>query len=613
MSATQIPFRRPAALSLPDFLQGEGIAKAQIRNTDWHDSPLGPVALWPQSLKTTLGILLHSKHPMLLLWGPQLLRFYNDAFLPSLGPGREPPPMGQPATELWREIWPLMWPQIDEVMRHGKASWSEDRLVPITRNGRVEDVFWSYGPSPVFDESGAIAGTLIVCMETTQRVLSDRRQQALHQLVGCAAASDPLDVIRHVGSALAQVTADIPFAVIYAGQGGDAPALKVHASGLDEARLQQLDAAVSQVLDDMPAPAEPDASRPMTAKGQVDHLIRLVDDLLDVSKITRGKVELRLECLEIADVLAKAVEMASMLLEQRKHALTIEVSRQGLQWQGDSVRLAQVVANLLTNAARYTPTGGQIALRAWREQGHIVISVRDNGIGIPAELLPHIFELFVQGHRGTDRTEGGLGIGLALVKNLVELHGGSVTAHSDGPGLGSEFIIRLPSPVSRLVAGPEQTGREAGSPRPVPQRSSMGRVLVVDDNRDAGDSLAEVLRAFGHTVRVAADPLSALARADEFEPQVAVLDIGLPGMDGYELARRIRETPGGASCRLIALSGYGQDRDRRRSQEAGFEAHLAKPADMAQLKSLLESLPAERAAAQAEGLGKAERCRRITP
>ena len=306
---------------------------------------------------------------------------------------------------------------------------------------------------------------------------------------------------------------------------------------------------------------------------QVDHLVRLVDDLLDVSRVTRGKIELKVERVELARVTDKAVEMASLLVEQRRHRLQVDIEP-GLVWEGDPVRLAQVVSNLLTNAARYTEPGGQVWLRARRDGlDAIEIGVRDTGIGLAPEVREQVFELFFQGKRGIDRAEGGLGIGLALVKNIVELHGGSVQAHSAGRGLGSEFVVRLPLRSATLAPAPAE---------PLPEVVAAGapqRVLLVDDNTDGADTLGRLLRAHGHTVEVYHDPVGALAALERFRPTVALLDIGLPVLDGYQLAARIRACPGGQGCRLVALSGYGQAADHARSQAAGFERHLVKPVD----------------------------------
>jgi PAS domain S-box-containing protein len=307
---------------------------------------------------------------------------------------------------------------------------------------------------------------------------------------------------------------------------------------------------------------------------QVEHLVRLVDDLLDVSRITRGKVDLSLEPVDLRAAVDKAIEMAGPLLEQRRHRFTVEVPDQGMRLAADVARLAQVVANLLTNAARYTEPGGTIALSARREADMIVLSVVDDGIGIDPELLPRVFEPFVQGQRSMARAEGGLGIGLTLVHNLVHLHGGTVEARSAGRGSGSELVVRLPALADQ--AAPAETASPPLERRPsaIPRR-----IAVVDDNVDAAELMAEVLATAGHEVQVTHDGPATLQLLEWFRPEVALLDIGLPVMDGYELALRIRDRLGPEAPRLIAVTGYGQDHDRARSREAGFDDHLVKPAD----------------------------------
>jgi signal transduction histidine kinase/CheY-like chemotaxis protein/PAS domain-containing protein len=315
---------------------------------------------------------------------------------------------------------------------------------------------------------------------------------------------------------------------------------------------------------------------------QVKHLTRLVDDLLDISRIERGKIELSRKPMQLAEIVAKAVEMTSPLLEQRRHRLDIDVPAAGLPLMADETRMAQVVANLLTNAARYTNEGGCIWIRAVRDGKDLVLSVRDNGIGMTPELLPRVFDLFTQGPRTIDRSQGGLGLGLSLVRSFVTLHGGSVEARSEGVNKGSELIVRLPSMLMELVprvaspALPEERPRLAGR-----------RILLVDDNADAAELLSEMLCASGHEVAVALDGPSALALAAGFNPDVAILDIGLPVMDGYELASRLSQllTP---RPLLVALTGYAQERDRRRAREAGFDEHITKPVDPEHLLRLVE-------------------------
>jgi PAS domain S-box-containing protein len=324
---------------------------------------------------------------------------------------------------------------------------------------------------------------------------------------------------------------------------------------------------------------------------QVQHLARLVDDLLDVSRITRGKITLQKEPVELAAVIARAVETSRPLIDARRHTLTVTLPPEPVRVEADATRLAQVVSNLLHNAAKFTEEGGHIGLHAERAGAGAVVRVCDSGTGIAADLLPHVFGLFTQGDRSLARSEGGLGIGLTLVKSLVELHGGTVTAHSGGPGRGSEFVVHLPLPQRLEVRGQKSGGggdRAPSSPTPDLQDRAAGRrVLVVDDNADAAESLAVLLRLEGHEVRTAHDGPAALEAARGFRPEVVVLDIGLPRMDGYEVARRLRAEAGLADALMVALTGYGQEEDRRRAEAAGFDAHLIKPADPAALQGIL--------------------------
>jgi CheY-like chemotaxis protein len=316
---------------------------------------------------------------------------------------------------------------------------------------------------------------------------------------------------------------------------------------------------------------------------QVKHLTRLVDDLLDVSRVARGKIELARKPLQLADVIIRAVEMASPLLEVRRHQLTVSVPHRGLMVLADETRLGQVFANLLTNAAKYTDPGGAITIAAERVENELVVRVRDNGIGIAPDLLPRVFDLFVQGEQTSERSRGGLGLGLTLVRRLIELQGGSVRAHSDGLGEGSEFTVRLPALTMELVADADE--EEAPDARVAP--GGGRRVLVVDDNVDAAELLCELLRTVGHDVAVAHDGPQGVERALQLRPEVAIVDIGLPVMDGYEVAERIRSGLGAGTPYLIALTGYGQEHDKRRAEQAGFDRHMTKPLDP---EALLQAL-----------------------
>ena len=314
---------------------------------------------------------------------------------------------------------------------------------------------------------------------------------------------------------------------------------------------------------------------------QSEQLRRLVDDLLDVSRITQGKIQLRTEPVNLETVVADAVETSAPIINAHQHALRVTLPERPLFVNGDASRLTQVIANLLTNAAKYQNENGSIDLTTRREGTTAVISVRDRGIGLSAEMLHEAFELFAQGERTPDRAQGGLGIGLSLVKKLVELHGGTVRAASDGPGHGSEFLVRLP-----LLAGvetAEPVASAAPAPAPEPRRQ---RVLVVDDNVDAAEGLAMLLRLDDHEVTIAHDGAHALALAAAARPTVVLLDIGLPGMDGYEVCRRLR-TAGFTDTRIFALTGYSQDRDKQLALEAGFDAHMVKPVEFEKLQQIL--------------------------
>lgn len=820
------------------FLEGGGISGETARSVDWAKTPLGSPASWPIVLQATLATMFRSRQPMFLWWGPELLQFYNDAYLPSFGYGKHPHAMGQRGRQCWQEIWPIIGPQIEEVMTLARGTWHEDALVPIDRNGRIEEVYWTYSYSPVFDGTGGVGGTLVICTETTNRVIGQRRTRSLHDLVRVTSNVREMSELRDgVSAVLRDSQRDIPFAILCSQTptGGltgvlsavgmttaqaeafiekwslhhqesgsalfhlegeqvwtpsgeivreaylahcltDAPVPRcaflfgvspglafnepyrhyleqiaatlgtaksrilevqrretmeqerqslleqapfatavlvgpdqifesanskfvemvgqrdvvgrpylevfpdlrgsavqqlvqeVFTTGksvvwsefrvdldrgkgkseecyfsfaiepvrdldrrvkgmmavavditeqvvsrrvlerVNEEREELLDSLkeASQAKDEFLAilghelrnPLAPmlTALRLMREKGdsrtlreqdvmerQVNHLIRLVSDLLDVSKIARGKVELRKEYVDLRDVAQKAVEMVSDLFEERHHHISFHTPEEKLVCHGDPVRLAQIVTNLLTNSARYTEPGGRIELNVSRQGDQLHVSVQDNGIGISEEMLPLVFSLFKQASRSADRSEGGLGIGLTLVHNLVTLHGGTVSAYSDGLGSGSRFVARFPA------ADELQSAREQSQPELEVARNPK-RVLLVDDNVDAVELLAEVISRKGHQVVSVTEPLQALDVASEFLPDCAVLDIGLPVVDGYELATRLRGVEGCQNCRLIALSGYGSPEDLRKGRRAGFEEHLVKPVDLDRLLKILDDV-----------------------
>ena len=314
---------------------------------------------------------------------------------------------------------------------------------------------------------------------------------------------------------------------------------------------------------------------------QVTVMVRLIDDLLDVSRISRNKLDIRKQRVELAAVVESAVESSRPLIQQCGHELTVSLPPQPLHLDADPVRLAQVFLNLLNNAAKYTKRGGHIWLTAEREGSDAVVSVRDNGIGIPGDMLSRIFDMFTQVDRSLERSQGGLGIGLTLVRRLVEMHDGSIEARSNGPDQGQ----RVCRP-SAAVSSRRMNRRRRVTDQ---QRNALSgcRILVVDDNKDSADSLGMLLRLKGNDIRTAHDGLEAVEVAETFRPELVLLDIGLPKLNGYDVARRIRQQPWGRDVILVALTGWGQDEDRRRSQEAGFNFHIVKPVELAALEELL--------------------------
>jgi CheY-like chemotaxis protein len=378
--------------------------------------------------------------------------------------------------------------------------------------------------------------------------------------------------------------------------------LKEHALRLEEADRRKDEfilAPIRNALEVLGLCQSPDAdfewSRHVIDQ-QVTHLARLLDDLLDLSRITRNKLELKKKRTLLSDAVAAALEAIRPIIDQRNHQLSVAAPPDGIYLLADSVRLTQAFVNLINNAAKYTPPGGRILISTEKENGTAVVRVIDNGMGISAAQLPHIFDMFYQADRSYEQAYGGLGIGLTLVKRLIEMHDGSVEARSAGMNRGSEFIVRLPT-----LDGAEVIVREKG--RSDVQASAARRILVVDDYPNAAESLAKWLRRFGNHVEVAFDGVQAIEVAQQFRPDVILLDIGMPKLNGYETARIIRQQSWGKQMVLVALTGWGQEEDRKRTREAGFDLHLVKPVEHAQLAAFLAKTPCgqvEGAASRAE-------------
>ena len=490
-------------------------------------------------------VFAHAPVGVAILRGPShVFESANPAYLELVG-GRAV--VGRPIRQALPELAGQgIYELLDAVYVSGEAHVGRSVRVELSRSkpGHPEEYFFDFVYQPMLDPGGAVDGIAVVVFDVTELAQARRASEIANR------AKD--EFLAMLGHELRNPLAPILTAL---------QLMRLRGSGALEREREVIDR-------------------------QVHHLVGLVDDLLDVSRITQGKVQLKKERVEVADMVASAIEMASPLLEAQRHELAIDVPGRGLAVCGDAARLAQVISNLLTNAAKYTQPGGRITVEGRADGDDVVVCVRDTGMGINREMLPHIFEPFTQERQALDRARGGLGLGLAIVRSLIQLHGGSVAARSEGRGRGSEFEVRVP----RLLSSEDREPGTVARGFAPPPRSNAPRVLIVDDNEDAAAMISEMLEIYGYQTRFAHDGPSALSSALEFRPQVAILDIGLPVMDGFELARRFGEHADLRETRLVALTGYGQDSDRARSASVGFRAHLVKPVDPDRLRSVLDQL-----------------------
>jgi signal transduction histidine kinase/CheY-like chemotaxis protein len=675
----------PGALSSIPILAGSE-AGSLLHSMQWEATPLGPMAQWPQSLRTAIGICMNSRFPMFVWWGPAHINIYNDAYIPVLGL-RHPAAFGRPAIDSWSDIWPTLAPQVHAVMREGRATWNERVLLQMQRNGAPEDTWFTWSYSPVYGDDGAVGGLFCACTEETAHVRAEATlarlsreamdaaqtlrtwfdnapgfiavlrgpdfvfemvNQAYHQLVGhrrleglplaqalpeareqgfvallqgVYATGEPFVgrgmrflVERSPGAAPSETFVDFVYQPV---RDGDGRIVGIFAQGSDVSEQvravqalrdadRQKDEFLATLAHELRNPLAPIRQAAVVARSpaadpqrktwamdvierQAGHMALLLDDLLDVSRISRGRLELRLEPVDLRQVVDSALEISKPSLERKKHKLVVDIPPVPLRLRADPLRLAQVLDNLLSNASKYTDEGGNIALRASSDGHQVTIRVQDDGIGVAPEAQAQIFEMFSQVSSAIDRAEGGLGIGLALSRGLVGLHGGQISVRSGGVGLGSEFVVTLP-----LAAAPDQADGAAPAPAPAQDGPAAGsgrrRVLIADDNVDALETMVALLEMEGHEVHSAADGHQAFALARQTLPDVAILDIGMPGLNGNELAAMIRATEWGGGVTLIALTGWGQAEDRARSSAAGFDHHLTKPVDFDRLNALLSAV-----------------------
>lgn len=486
------------------------------------------------------SVFAHAPVGVAILRGREhVFEFANRPYLELIGRrsvvGR---PLREALPDLARQVVDLL----DDVFDSGEPYVGRSvRLMLEQRGDAAEEAFFDFVYQPLFEDSGVVSGIAVVAFEVTQLASARRDAEAANRTKD--------EFLAMLGHELRNPLAPI-------------------LTALQLMRLRGIEGA--------------ERERAIIER-QVKHMVGLVDDLLDVSRITRGKVQLKRSRVDLADLVAKSIEMTGPAIEERRHTLRVDVSR-GLLVDGDPARLAQVIANLLTNAAKYTDPGGSIQVVGQVHDRHAVIRVIDTGIGIAPEMLPRVFDLFSQERQNIDRSQGGLGLGLAIVRSLVQSHGGSVSARSDGEGRGAEFQFRIP-----LASQDGEAAVSALASADVVASTGSRRVLVVDDNLDAAELLADSLSAMGHEARVAFDGPSAMEVAQAFAPDVALLDLGLPVMDGFELAERLKADPSHRALTLIALTGYGQEVDRQRTRNAGFQAHMVKPVDLAHLDEWLRA------------------------
>lgn len=660
-------------LHAQNFLSGGGEMGQRIREYDWDNSSLGTPSLWPQGLKMAVRLILSSGHPMFIWWGPTLIQFYNDQYRPSIGLDRHPSALGQEGCICWAEIWTTISPGIKKVMRGEGSIWSENHLVPITRDGNLEDAYWTYSYDPIYDETAPneVGGVLVILFETTHDVHERQRHseaEALwrdlftnapafmcvykgsnhtyeyandryHELIGRKELvnktleevapevyeqgfGDLLDYIYATGESHVGFATPVTFRdanniernlfldfVLQPIHDSDGKVTGIFANGYDvtervvlqqslEEQDRRKDEFLAMLAHELRNPLAPirNASELLTQttqygsmshslgdliKRQVVQLTRLIDDLLEVSRISQGRMELQMAPVLLDQAIKFAVESTSVGVLEKKIRLIYDCDESMLLVNGDFARLAQCLINLIINATKYTEAGGRIKINLRRDGEQAVIDIADTGIGIEEQMLEKIFDLFMQVDNSIDRSEGGLGIGLSVVKTIIQMHGGTISARSAGLGQGATFNIRMPF----------VPYKESGIIPLINTVLSPIKILLIDDNEDATNSLAMLLNTVGHETTVTyrgADALKILER-ESFD--AVLLDIGLPDIDGYKVAEMIRIT--NKKLIVVAVSGYGQAEDIRKALEAGFSGHLTKPVSLDALEKKISDLIAQ--------------------
>jgi signal transduction histidine kinase/CheY-like chemotaxis protein len=527
---------------------------ARIKAFDWSTTSIGSTATWSQSLQIALQILLLSKFPMQILWGTDYIQFYNDAYIPIAG-NKHPTALGQRGEDCWKEVWDFAGPLLDHVMQTGTATWSEDQLLVLDRYGYSEECYFTFSYTPIWEAVGTIGGIFIAINETTQKILSERRERELR--VAAQTAQESAEKANHLKDQFLAVLS------------------------------HELRSPLNPILGwaKLMLSRELDRTTTERALEAIERNARLqaqmIDDLLDVSRILRDKLVLDLAPAHLIPIIEGALETVHSTAGAKDIHIQTQLDNAPLQVLADSNRLKQVIWNLLSNAVKFTPQGGKITVQLDYVDSLAQLQVADTGKGIAADFLPQVFDHFRQADSTTTRVFGGLGLGLAIAKQIVDMHGGTIQATSPGEGQGATFIVRLPLTAHQLR--PVQTNNLFTTD----EELKNIHVLVVEDDADNRQMIAFTLKLYGATVTTVSSALAAIDTLSQCKPDVLLSDIGMSEMDGYMLMQQIRRVTQTSNIPAIALTAYVSEADQQQAFAAGFQEHLPKPMEPAKLVSTI--------------------------
>ncbi|XGV99492.1 MAG: ATP-binding protein [Leptolyngbya sp. BL-A-14] len=562
-AADQIETDRVEKDVLKDLFASSGEMGRRIQAFNWADTAIGPAETWSQSLQIALQILLLSKFPMQILWGKEYVQFYNDAYIAIAG-NKHPTALGQRGEDCWREVWDFAGPLLDQVMTTGTATWSEDQLLVLNRYGSPEECYFTFSYTPIWEKSGKVGGIFIAVNETTQKILSARRERELR--LETQAAMEAAERANHLKDQfLAVLSHEL------------------------RSPLNPILGWTSLLLN-----RELDADTTRRGLEAIERNARLqaqmIDDLLDVSRILREKLALTIAPVYLIPIIEDAIETVQATATSKGIPIHTQFDRAPLQMMGDANRLKQLIWNLLSNAVKFTPSGGQVTVRLTYTDTSALLQVSDTGKGISADFLPHVFDHFRQEDSTTTRVFGGLGLGLAIAKQIADMHEGSIQAESLGEGAGATFTVKLPLPTHAAVA------IEQAKESPHSEGLQALQVLVVEDEVDNRELLVFTLKMYGATVTAVASAADAIKQLSQCQPDVIISDIGMAEIDGYTLIQSLRENPQTNHIPAIALTAYVGEADQQQALKAGFQAHLPKPMDPIQLvETILKVMSSSRA------------------